>query len=150
MTNKKGFSLLEILIAVAIMATSFVALLTAQGSSFLASERADRLTQATFLARQKMAEIEMEIDKDISKNKFPSDTDKDGTFDEPFDDFRWKYTIKKVEIPVIGGGESEDQNVMVGNYVKNLMDQLSKSVRSSTLLLPTLPFQSRLRLLYYI
>ncbi|MBI2340435.1 MAG: prepilin-type N-terminal cleavage/methylation domain-containing protein [Deltaproteobacteria bacterium] len=124
-----GFSLLEILIAVAILAASFTALLASQGSSFLSMERAERMTRATLLARQKMTEIEMELEKDLAKNKFPDqDTTQEGTFDEPFADFRWKYAVSKVEIPVMETG-AEEESAMVGSYVKNIMDQLSKAVR---------------------
>lgn len=134
---QSGFTLLEILIAVAILASSFLALLSAQGTSFRASERAERLTQATLLAQSKMVELEMELDADLAKNKFPSDDEeKTGTFDEPFEDYRFKYTLKKVEIPVPPQGEGEAEgegrassNILIGNYIKNVTEQISKSVR---------------------
>lgn len=138
-----GFSLLEIMIALSILATSVMSLMAAQGGSFRASERAERITGATFLARAKMTEMEMEFEKDLAKNKFPDDNvEKEGTFDEPYEDYRWKYTIKKVEIPVVnaeGGeeassGEEEGEeaagtNTLVASYLKNVMEQISKSVR---------------------
>lgn len=129
--NQKGFSLLEILIAVAILATSLVSLMSAQGASFLSSERGESLTEATFLARDKMAEIQIELAADLEKNKFPDEgVEKEGTFDEPFEDYRWDYAIKKVEIPMVeGAGGEEGKNAMVGNYMKNITDQISKSVR---------------------
>ena len=123
-----GFTLLKIHIAVAILPASFTALLASQGSSFVSMERAERQTGATFLAAQKMAEIEMELEKDLSKSKFPEDAEQEGAFDEPFDDFRWKYTLSKVEIPVMSEG-GEEQSALVGSYVKNITDQISKSVR---------------------
>ena len=52
--NNQGFSLLEIIIAVAIMATAFTVLLGNQAASFLSAERATMMTNATFLARQKI------------------------------------------------------------------------------------------------
>ena len=135
MTNSKsktacagGFTLLEILISVGILSTALVVFVTAQGSAFLASERGELLNQAVFLAREKMTEAEIKIEEDLAKSKFPDDSEADGTFDEPFDDFRWKQTIKKVEIPVLGGGE-EGENAMVATYAKNVMDEISKSVR---------------------
>lgn len=127
--SNAGFSMLEILIAVAILSTGFVTLLGAQSSSFLSSERAERLTTATFLARQRMVEIEIELEKDLEKGKFPrQDVEKKGVFDEPFDDFRWKYTVSKVEIPVVDTG-GEGTSALVGSYMKTVMDEISKAVR---------------------
>lgn len=124
----KGFTLLEILIAVGILATAMMVFVTAQGNAFLASERGEQLNQAVFLARQKMTELEIEIEEGLAKNKFPDDdTEKAGTFDEPFDDYRWKYSVQKVEIPL--GGAAEGENAMVATYAKNVMDEISKSVR---------------------
>ena len=128
--NTKGFSLLEILIAVAILATSFTVLLTSQGSSYLSSERAEQITQATFLARQKMSDIEIELAKDLEKNKFPDQEKEEvGIFDEPLDEFRWKYSVRKVEIPIVGTGNEESGNPLIGAYMKNMMEQISKSIR---------------------
>lgn len=125
-----GFSLLEILVAVAILSASVLVLLSGQGSSFLASERAEHMTTAVNLARQKMSEVEMEVEADIAKNKFPEeDLEQTGEFDKPFGDYRWSYTIKKVEIPFVEGGEAEAENSLVLSYVKNITDQISKSVR---------------------
>ncbi len=127
--RNEGFSLLEILIAVAILATTLVALMAAQGSAFLSSERADSLTEGVFLARQKMTDIELELNKSMDEGKFPDEmSDKSGSFDEPHDDYRWKYAVKKVEIPIVDSGK-EEQNAMVGNYMQQVMDQISKSVR---------------------
>lgn len=126
-SRHSGFSLLEILIAVAILSTSLVILLSGQGSSYLFSERAERITVATFLSRQRMAEIEIELEEDLAKNKLPDEVEKMGEFEDPFEDFRWKYTIKKVEIPVAETGE--EGNALVMQYVKGLMQRLSDSVR---------------------
>lgn len=123
-----GFTLLEILIAVGILSTALVVFVTAQGSAFLASERGEFLNQAVFLAREKMTEAEIKIEEDLAKNKFPDDSENEGSFDEPFDEFRWKQTIKKVEIPMLGGEEGGD-NALVASYAKNVMDEISKAVR---------------------
>lgn len=134
--NSKGFSLLEIMVAVAILATSFVVLLSSQGSSFNKSERAEDLSQATLLARMKMAELQIELEKDIAKNKFPdSDIKESGTFEDPFENFRWSYSLKKVEIPLSQSGGGDEQNVLVANEMKKMMDEISKRVREMRLTL---------------
>lgn len=131
-----GFTLLEILIAVAILSGAFLALLSGQGSGFLASERAERLNLATNLARQKMAEMEMKVQTDMDKGKFPEEDEQAGIFEEPFDDYRWKYNLRKVEIPVVDpsqgeGGDSggADESIGVGGYLETVMKQISEAVR---------------------
>ncbi len=129
-SRESAFTLLEILIAVAIMATSFLALLSAQGSSFLSSERAGRVTSANLLARQKIVELETQFSKDLAKNKFPDqDLEERGEFDEPYKDFRWHYTIRKVEIPMADSGGSGEQSALVGSYISQVVDQMSKLIR---------------------
>lgn len=120
---------MEIMIAVAIMATAFVVLLTAQSNSFLSSERGTLLTSATLLARQKMGEIELDVKDRIAKSNYPDEEDKSGTFDEPFEDFRWAYKIRKVEIPVVNAPGGESSGSMEQSMIKNVMDKISKSVR---------------------
>lgn len=130
-TNDKGFTLLEILIAVAILASSILALSSLQASSYLSSERGELLSRATLLAQEKMTEFEIEIEKDMKRNKFPSEAENSGVFDEPFEDFRWKTLLKKVEIPVLesGGDSEESKNIFILNYLKNISKQISESVR---------------------
>ncbi len=123
-----GFSLLEIMIAVAILATSAVILLSAQGASFISSQRAGKLTQATMLARQKMVEIEIEFQKDLAKNKFPDDNiEKEGIFEEPFTDYRWSYTVKKIELPPSPGDSQE--NALVASKIDEVIKKVSENAR---------------------
>jgi len=123
-----GFSLLEIMIAVAILAASAVTLLSAQGGAFLSSQRAERLTQATMLAREKMVEIEMEFQKDLSKNKFPEENvEKEGEFEEPFNDFRWSYTVKKIELPP--PPSSGEENALIASKINQIIEQVAKNAR---------------------
>ncbi|MBX7147840.1 type II secretion system GspH family protein [bacterium] len=128
--KQRGFSLLEIMVAVAILATSFVVLLSSQGGSFNKSERAQDLSEATLLARMKMAEIQIELEKDLAKNKFPeTDKKESGIFEDPFENYRWDYSIKKVEIPVAEPTGEESQNAMIANELKTMMEEIGKRVR---------------------
>ncbi|MDO8519705.1 MAG: type II secretion system protein [Deltaproteobacteria bacterium] len=133
--SKRGFTLLEIIIAVAILSGALLALLSGQGSSFLASERAERLSLATNLARQKISEAELKVEAELAKNKFPDDQEEIGTFDAPFESFRWKTTLSEVEIPVItppeaeGGEDSAAASVGVEGYLQTVTKQISEAVR---------------------
>jgi len=102
--NERGFTLLEIMIALAILSIGLMAIFTAQGTSLRASGRAENIQTASMLAQQKMTEKLLELEPEIAKGSFPDDTKNDqGNFDKPLEDFRWEFFVKKVEIPVAGG-----------------------------------------------
>ncbi len=98
---KKGFTLLEIMIAMAILSISLLALYSSMGNSLRISGQAETTGEATQLARKKMTEIMMSLDEDIARGAFPEEKEEQGTFDKPFEKYKWSYVIKKVEIPVL-------------------------------------------------
>lgn len=103
---KKGFSLLEVLIAVAILAFSFLTLISFQGQTIFRLSRAEKITQATFLAQQKMAEVLLQIEKEyLQQRVFPDDKSDNGVFEKPFENFKWEWNLRKVDIPAPAGGE---------------------------------------------
>lgn len=124
--SKQGFSLLEILVATAILAFALVAVMTAQGNTLLTSRRAEILTTATILARQKMADVELELNKAIRRGEFPEEKSDEGKFDEPFEDYRWKMEVKRVSLPAPVVGDEGSLQAMVG---KQLTEEIGKNVR---------------------
>jgi general secretion pathway protein I len=101
--GQRGFTLVEIMIALAILSITLVAVYLAQGDSLRASGRAEDIRTASLLARQKMTEKMIDLQKDIDKGKFPDDQVNDqGAFDPPFDKYRWEFAVRKVEIPLAG------------------------------------------------
>lgn len=126
--DEAGFNLLEVMIAIAILAVSLLALFHFQSSSLLSSARAQRISVSTLLADQKMSEILLELEKGIKKGEFPGDKEETGNFEgEEFEDYRWKVAIKKVEIPVPPAKEGAS-NVM-GMVFSQVAEQLSKMSR---------------------
>ena len=122
----KGFTLLEIMVAVAILSISLVALLTFQGNTMITSGRAERITEATMLARMKMAEIELELDKEIRRGDFPDERTEEGTFDEPFNNYKWKMAIKSIKLPSPVMGEEGSIESLIG---RQLTEEIAKTVR---------------------
>lgn len=112
-----GFTLLEVMIALLIIATSFVVLLHSRNQSVVAAEYARRATVATLLASEKMGEIEH---GDISASGGDS-----GGFEE-YPGFFWKSTIsetayeqmKEVKVEVTWGTGSGSRSVDLVNYVR--------------------------------
>lgn len=94
-----GFTLLEVMIAVAILAVSLMALSLTMIRSLRASHHARLMTQATFLCRLKFGEIENDFVVDGFKDDAGT-VEKKGVFDDPlFKNFSWSYTMQKIELP---------------------------------------------------
>jgi len=122
----RGFSLLEVMVSVAILAISLTVLLTFSGTTLVKSGRAEKLLVATMLARQKMTDIEIDLEKQKKRREFPEERSEDGDFDEPFEDYKWKMEIRKIELPAPVVGEEGSMQQMIG---KQLTKQISQTVR---------------------
>jgi prepilin-type N-terminal cleavage/methylation domain-containing protein len=124
--RNSGFTLLEIMVAMAILSISLVALLSFQGNTMITSGRAERITEATMLARMKMGEIELELDKGLLKGEFPEEKTEEGEFEEPFENYKWKLSIKGVKLPAPVMGEEGSVENLIG---RQLTEEIAKTVR---------------------
>lgn len=96
----RGFTLLEVLVAVAILGLGLTAILSAQTGLFASSSYAERVSFAVGLARCKMSEVEIKLEKN---NGYPLiDTKDEGPCcaDEPYGGFTCKWKIEKIELPL--------------------------------------------------
>jgi len=121
-----GFTLLEVMVSVAILSISLIVLFGFQGGTLQASGRAERMTIATMLARQKMVEIELDLEKGMQAGEFPDERNEEEQFEEPFNDFRWQMQIKKVELPAPVTAEEGSVQALVA---RQLTQEIAKSVR---------------------
>jgi general secretion pathway protein I len=87
--NKKGFTLLEVMIALAIIGISFVSLLALRNRDILLSGYSRDIMEATLLARQKMTEVEL--------TGFPDLGELGGDFGEG-SRFRWHERVIAPEL----------------------------------------------------
>jgi len=92
-----GFTLLEVMVALAILASTLVVLLQIITNNVRATNHAKLTTAATLLARGKMIDIE----DGILENGFSTDNEAEhGTFrDQNYPDFRWESSIERIELP---------------------------------------------------
>ena len=106
--TERGFTLLEVMIALAILALVGVAFLRAQASSVRLVNESVQVSLATLLAKEKMAEMEGEQNLEPGK--------KSGTSEEAWMTFRWEQKVTPADIPLLrklevavswmeGGGE---------------------------------------------
>jgi len=86
MREEKGFTFLEIMVAVAILSIALVAALKTQSQSILIANESITNTKLLFLAKEKMAEIELD--------GFPDIGETEGTF-EKHPEFNWREEVKE-------------------------------------------------------
>ncbi len=121
-----GFSLIEILVAMAILAISTLALSNWMGNALTSSSRAEDLSIATMLARQKMTQVEIDLIEMQHKKEIPDDRVEQGNFEEPYEDYTWELSILRVEIPAPVMGEDGGIQNMIA---KRLTKEMEKSLR---------------------
>ncbi|MFH1831024.1 MAG: type II secretion system protein [Pseudomonadota bacterium] len=125
-SHDSGFTLLEVMVSIAILAVALTTLLMFSGNTLIKSGRAEKLLVATMLARQKMTEIDIDLEKAKKKKEFPDEKSEDGSFDEPFDDYKWKMEIRRVDLPAPVTGEEGSIQGVIG---KQLTKEITKTVR---------------------
>jgi general secretion pathway protein I len=118
---QRAFTLLEIMVALAIVGVAMVALLSLGNRSIGVHDRLQHLTQATLLAQQKMAESELEA----RRGGVAQLTDSTGLFAEPFTDYNWRIAIINTPLPsvqmvtvtVLWGDEERNEGVDVTSFL---------------------------------
>lgn len=98
-----GFTLLEVMVAVAIIAIALTAVLGSQSQSVSLASEAKFSTVAAFLAQSKMAEIESAGPDDLTSDA--------GDFGEDYPDYRWETEVNDVTL-----ADSEK----AGDYLKQI------------------------------
>ncbi len=96
-----GFTLLETLIALAIMAVAFSSILMVEGGAIRTSEKSKQLNVIAMLARNAMADAEYAIENKKFEEVKSEET---GEFAETFKEYTWVRVIKEVEFPTINFG----------------------------------------------
>jgi len=112
--------LLEVMIALAIVATALVTLLGLSQRSIMVQEKVQRVTRATLLAQQLMSENELSsaetsLNWEAQEDVFPA----------PFEDFRWQINyqdtlisqVKQVTVTVIWGDPDKNEEVRLVSFV---------------------------------
>lgn len=119
-TQTTGFTLLEVMVALAIVSVALVSLLSLGNRSMAAQDRLQRLTQATLLAQGKMAETEVDARRGTLE-KIPQQ----GNFAAPHADYRWRLefagtplpAVTLVTVTVVWGDEKRNEAVDVSSFL---------------------------------
>ncbi len=115
----RGFTLLEVLISLLIIAIVLITSLRAQNQSIRLYTLSRDMSIATILARQKMGEIET--------TGFPELGEEEGEFEEQFPGFTWKKAVsmtpfdgaRRVELSIAWKDGTLERRVDVISYITN-------------------------------
>ena len=83
-----GFTLLEVMVAIALIAIALTAVLGSQSQSVSLAGEARFNTTATLLAQSKMAQIELQDPEDLTADS--------GDFEEDFPGYTWHLSVSDV------------------------------------------------------
>lgn len=128
--SRRGFNLIEITIALAILVLALAILVENQGFAAYMTRDAERIRIATMLAEEKLIEAQLQLELD---GWTTSDVDEDGDFDdfgseefrgsgvnldyEDFlDDYKWAYTVRKIEMNMPADMGSMTDDLMGSGY----------------------------------
>jgi len=115
---ESGFTLLEIMVALAVLSISLVVLLGLRNRDIALSERARRITEATLLGRQKMTEV--------SISGFPAFGETRGTFeDEHVSQYTWRQEVRQtpfeevreVLVQIVWKNKNAEESVRFTSYL---------------------------------
>lgn len=144
---ESGFTLLEVMIAMAIMLVAFSSILAIQSSSMSSALKSRQIHEVSMLARWAIAQTEVEI----SGKKFDELPEElSGTFASPYQDYTWTRKIVEVKLPNLQGlskavsaanaGESggnreddEQNSAIMEQMTKVITNFLSKAIRQVTM-----------------
>jgi len=95
--HSHGFTLLEVMVALAILAAALVLVGNGVAQSVRQAQHARQTRTAALLMRQKMADVEF----DLYKNGFSDFAEEDGNnfSEQGFPAFRWTMRAEKIELP---------------------------------------------------
>ena len=131
--SKRGFTLLEVMVALSILAITLVAIAGINANSFESSNYARSITVATMLARSKMIDIEMEVQKDGFSD---SEKEYDGDFsDEGYESMEWQATVRPIEVDVsklLGGLLGGDAEEIAGDKLPDQMQSMLAGLNGSS------------------
>ncbi|WP_339138522.1 MAG: type II secretion system protein [Candidatus Electrothrix sp. GW3-4] len=104
-SSQTGFTLLEVMVAVAIIGMTFVSLLGSQSQSISIADISRSETTAAMLAREKLSDLQL-----IGFDELDNST---GQFDDPFADYFWQAKVSALSEDETGITDTEDMLKLV-------------------------------------
>jgi general secretion pathway protein I len=127
--NTKAFTLIEVVLAMMIMASGLFILASAWGGTYNRLRKTQVQVQMASLLERKVVEIEREY-KNKSLESIPDE--KEDTFGDELPDYTWKMTSQKLELPNLATViESQQEGTALDliSLMKIFTEHISKSVK---------------------
>lgn len=127
--NKRGFSLIEILIAMMILAGGILLLANSWSGSFMKVRKTQLTTEVAALLERKVVELELKY-KGKPLEGVPEEEGDD--FGSEYPQYRWAMTSKEFELPDMSAGltaRDGGANEMFIQIMKTLTEHLKKTVK---------------------
>lgn len=132
--NHDGFTLLETMIAMAIMLVAFTSILMVESASINTSIKAKQMNFVGLLIKRSLIEAEEEL---AGKTFDEVQKEKTEQFKPPFEDYKMTRKIKEIKFPELnvsgngesGGSDSEGSSSYADQITKLLTNFLSKAAR---------------------
>jgi general secretion pathway protein I len=104
-SRSRGFTLLEVLVAVAILGLGLTVILSSQTGLFASASRGEHLTAASNLVRCKMGEIELMLEQ--KGFSLTDENDEGPCCDEESEGYNCSWKIERVELPPMPDASSD-------------------------------------------
>ena len=119
-TRAAGFTLLEVMVALAVMSIVLVSVYRMHSQSLTMNTAARFYTEAPMLAQGKLAELEA-----LSASGFPEDS---GDFGEQFPGYGWKASLTDVNSEILGQTAEDLKRIDITVYYND--NQFSYNLRT--------------------
>ena len=132
--SSQGFTLLEVLIALALFSIAALVFLNSQMTSSKVSQTSENISKAVFLANQKISEKIIDIQKQLKNNSnFKNLNEKsNGDFKEA-PGFRWEITLEAVEFNIPAGlmfqSANPEEAQMLPIFARNVNKVFSENMK---------------------
>jgi prepilin-type N-terminal cleavage/methylation domain-containing protein len=109
--GRRGFSLLEVMVALAILVLTLVVLAEAQSTAIAMTQEAERLVTATNLAQEKLAEVSLELEREgftdqerCKSGEFDDFGDEgiDLEFGERLANYHFEWCVSEIDLGIAG------------------------------------------------
>ncbi len=127
--SKKGFTLIETVIAMVILSAGIILLANTWGGSFMRVRKTQLSTEVASLLQRKIVELQIEY-RDKPLESIPEEKQDD--FGSDYPQYSWKMTSKKMDLPDLSAAltaKDGGADQMLITLIKQLSEHIGNSVK---------------------